>query len=499
MTLGGATLEEYRIMPRLESAFPHVAGAALLAMAVLAGCRDQSAPTRLLTPGAALRTEVASAPVVNSLGDDGDGTCTDTKCTLRDAIRFASGGATITFNVTGTITLAQGQLVITKNLTIAGPGADRLAVDGHRNSREFLVTDVTATISGLTMQNGLELGGNTDFFGGGILNFGTLTLINVAISGNESSGLEGGGIWNRGALTIVGSTISGNASGNGGGILNSVGTLTITNSTFFANVAAVGAAIEDAGAMTLINSTVSQNVGLGVGAGAALDVGSQTMLLNTIVANNTNAANCSGPIATDAGFNIEDGTTCGFTAGTSHSNTDPQLDPAGLVSNGGPTLTVALFSGSPAIDLIPPGTNGCGTTIITDQRGVVRPHGAGCDAGAYEADVTGFLPPINNVRTTPIHPGKGVPIQFILGGYRGLDIFAPGSPSSVGITCPLSAGTGEVLLTDTAGNSALSYDATTDTYTYVWKTEKAWAGTCRRLIVAFGDGSVRTADFAFVR
>jgi hypothetical protein len=176
-----------------------------------------------------------------------------------------------------------------------------------------------------------------------------------------------------------------------------------------------------------------------------------------------------------------------------------ELDPAGLVSNGGPTWTIALLSGSPAIDRIPPGTNGCGTTITTDQRGVARPHGGGCDIGAYEADFTGFLPPINNVRTTPIHPGKGVPVQFILGGDRGLDIFAAGSPSSVGISCPLSAGTGEVLVTETPGNSGLSYDPLTDTYTYVWKTDKAWAGTCRRLIVAFGDGSVRTADFAFVR
>ena len=56
-----------------------------------------------------------------------------------------------------------------------------------------------------------------------------------------------------------------------------------------------------------------------------------------------------------------------------------------------------------------------------------------------------------------------------------------------------------MLLTDTPGKSGLSYDATTDTYTYVWKTDKAWAGTCRRLIVSFGDGSVRTADFAFAR
>ena len=488
-------------MANLRSTVQRFAATAFLGTVALSACRDQFSPTRLLTPGAPLKTEIMSAPVVNSLADDGDGTCTDVKCTLRDAMAFASSGATITFGVTGTITLAHGQLIIIKNVTIAGPGADRLAVDGNLQTREFLVTDVTATISGLTVQNGREQGGNTDFFGGGILNFGTLTLNNVAIVHNQSSGLEGGGIWNHGTLTISGSTIVGNESGNGGGILNSLfGTLTITNSTIFGDTAAVGAGIENGGTMVLINSTVTQNVGLGNGAiGAGIDVEGPTMLLNTIVANNVNGGNCSSPIATDAGFNIEDAATCGFASAASHSNTDPQLDPAGLVSNGGPTSTVALLSGSPAIDAIPQGTNGCGTTITTDQRGVTRPFGAGCDIGAYESNFTGFLPPINNVRTTPIHPGAGVPVQFTLGGYRGLDIFAAGSPSSVRISCPLSAGSGEVLLTDTPGNSGLSYDATTDTYTYVWKTEKAWAGTCRRLVVAFGDGSVRTADFAFVR
>jgi CSLREA domain-containing protein len=498
-------------MPRPDVAYPFFATTAILTAALLAGCSDRSGPTRLVAPESPRRTEVMTAPVVNSLADDGDGTCTDTKCTLRDAIAFASPGATITFSVTGAILLAQGHLAILKDLTINGPGADRLAVDGTFSSREFFVSYVSGTaaqasdvrISGLTMRYGFPF---SDPVGGGIRHSGgTLTLTGVTISDNYAShgaGIESDG----GVLIITGSTIAGNTASVGGGILIQAGGVSrITNTTIFADSADFGGAgIENAGSLTLVNSTVSGNVTLsGTNTpfgGAGIGSLGQTTLLNTIVANNPRGGNCGGPgITTDGGYNIDDGTTCGFTATTSRSNTDPQLDPAGLVPNGGPTWTIALLPGSPAIDLIPSGTNACGIGVTTDQRGVTRPVGAGCDAGAYEADYRGFLPPINNVRTTPIHPGAGVPVQFRLGGFRGLDIFAAGSPSSVGIACPLSAGSGDVLLTDTPGNSGLSYDATTDTYTYVWKTQKAWAGTCRRLVVSFGDGSVRTADFAFTR
>jgi hypothetical protein len=81
----------------------------------------------------------------------------------------------------------------------------------------------------------------------------------------------------------------------------------------------------------------------------------------------------------------DDGTTCGFSsANHSFSNTNPLLDPAGLKNNGGPTQTIAPQTGSPATDAIPAGTNGCGTTLTGDQRGVSRPQGSGCDIGAVE-------------------------------------------------------------------------------------------------------------------
>ena len=105
-----------------------------------------------------------------------------------------------------------------------------------------------------------------------------------------------------------------------------------------------------------------------------------------IVAGGLVGTNCGGlaPI-TDLGYNIDTGSSCGFSAPNhSLSNTQPQLD--ALASNGGSTQTMALPAGSPAVDAIPTSTPGCAGT--TDQRGIARPQGNGCDIGAYELVAT---------------------------------------------------------------------------------------------------------------
>ena len=86
----------------------------------------------------------------------------------------------------------------------------------------------------------------------------------------------------------------------------------------------------------------------------------------------------------DGGHNISDDKISQLPASTSMNNTDPKLDPDGLQSNGGPTQTVALRPTSPAVNLIPKDTNGCGTTTTADQRGTRRPQDHKCDAGAFE-------------------------------------------------------------------------------------------------------------------
>jgi hypothetical protein len=95
--------------------------------------------------------------------------------------------------------------------------------------------------------------------------------------------------------------------------------------------------------------------------------------------------------------------------------------------------------------------------------------------------------------------GSAIPVKFSLGGDQGLDILADGSPTSHKIDCDATDPVDPVEETVTAGSSGLTYNATTDTYTYVWKTNKGWADTCRELVVTLNDGSTHSANFQFVK
>src|SRR5207302_1680270 len=139
-----------------------------------------------------------------------------------------------------TITLGGTELMLSRSASIAGPGADRLAVSGNHQSRVFDVTSAaTVNIAGLTVADGSVITSNSVSVGGGILNFGTLTLSATIVAGNL--GHHGGGVYNAGTLTVTDSLLSGNtayiAGSTGGGIFNA-GTLTVTSSTLSGNSAA---------------------------------------------------------------------------------------------------------------------------------------------------------------------------------------------------------------------------------------------------------------------
>jgi predicted outer membrane repeat protein len=309
-------------------------------------------------------------------------------------------------------------------------------------------------------------------------------------SGNSAN--AGGGIWSRVTLDVTDSTFSGNtAEGSGGGISSS-GMWSVTNSTFSGNHAAdYGGAILNFGTLDVSNSTLSGN-SASYGGGISNYFHGTLTLQNTIIADSTggNCSNYSSLIDGSGNLSWPDATCPGL-------NADPLLGP--LQDNGGPTQTHALLPGSPAIDAAL-----LANCPATDQRGVSRPQGPGCDIGAFELEVAynfrGFFQPVDNLPTFNIvRAGAAVPVRFSLGGDQGLDIFAAGYPISKRIACQSGAPQDDIERAVTAGSSSLSYNPASETYTYVWKTNTAWAGTCRQLIVKLNDDTVHKANFKFTK
>jgi predicted extracellular nuclease len=112
---------------------------------------------------------------------------------------------------------------------------------------------------------------------------------------------------------------------------------------------------------------------------------------------------------------------------------------------------------------------------------------------------TGFFQPVDNLPViNSVKAGQAIPVKFSLGGDQGLNIFAAGYPK-IEFTACMSGTVDAVETTVTAGNSSLSYDPSSDQYTYVWKTDKAWANKCGTLQVRFNDGATYTALFKFTK
>ncbi len=113
---------------------------------------------------------------------------------------------------------------------------------------------------------------------------------------------------------------------------------------------------------------------------------------------------------------------------------------------------------------------------------------------------SGFFQPVDNLPVlNTVKAGSAIPVKFSLGGYQGMSIFATGYPKSQVLSCDAQQVTDIIEETVTTGASGLTYDVSSDRYTYVWKTDKAWAETCRQLIVKLNDGSYHRANFKFTR
>jgi len=188
-------------------------------------------------------------------------------------------------------------------------------------------------------------------------------------------------------------------------------------------------------------------------------------------------------------------------------------------ANGGTFLLNAAVASSYSCDDATSGVATCTGPVVSGANFSTSPVGAhafrvdAADVAGNPAQATntynvvyafsGFFQPVDNPGPGPsfvfnsAKAGSAIPVKFSLGGDQGLSIFAPGYPKSQPIYCDASATYDGIEETVTAGSSSLSYDATTDRYHYVWKTDKAWANTCRKLTVRLNDSTDHVAYFNF--
>lgn len=294
-----------------------------------------------------------------------------------DDVRVQDGQVSQQLRLTGGGIRNAGTLTMTDS-TVSG---------GRASAGGGIYSDGTATLNRSVVSN------NSAHEGGGILNGGTMTLIDSTLVSND--GGLGGGLYTWGETVLTRSTVSGNRAGPGGGIFAAGSTLTIINGTISENTAANsgGGIFSDTAAVTLLNASVSANhAGLRdpFAGGGILNSGGSLTTTNTLVAKNTATADTgvdiAGTVTNDGGYNlIGDGSDMdglvqgqnGNLVGDGANPIDPKLDALG--DNGGPTLTMALLPGSPAI--MAANNAECPDT---DQRSEPRFEGGICDIGAFE-------------------------------------------------------------------------------------------------------------------
>jgi len=330
--------------------------------------------------------------------------------------RGGEGGGGAIFNV--------GQMTITRSLF-----ASNIAVGGKGGTGE----SGWAGIGGMWTQPGGPGGNGGPGFGAALFNMGTADLANCTFAWNQSLGGNGGAGGPSASFTFEGHTYTSwpgpnGANGDGlGGIYNTNGSLNLTNCTVAFNSCSNGFA-----------------------GGGGIATAGDCQLINTLLASNT-LTNCSGGI-TDLGDNLSSDNSCAFSGSGSLNNTDPKLGP--LTNNGGPTLTMRLLPGSPAIDA---GDNTAAPP--TDQRGFPRPVGLAADIGACECGPPAITesPPTQTAELNSTIclwvDTAGEPAMGYLWFCNGTDLIGSGTNCELNLTnCEFSrSGTYTIVVTNLYG------------------------------------------------
>ncbi|HSH01638.1 MAG TPA: choice-of-anchor Q domain-containing protein [Anaerolineae bacterium] len=298
----------------------------------------------------------------------------------------------------------------------------------HNNSTPIfggaIMSVSDATLTNVTIENN-----TADFLGGGLFMQHQASVINNSLITNNTS-IYGSGVFTNQDLNLTNSTITHNTAESNGGGIYIYRHANIENSTIAHNNARFGGGVFVEGSTNITNTTITHNDAQTAGGGLynwvensileheininyatfaynssplaaslyRIDTASLDTISNSIITHDIGPS-CYGNY-TSGGYNIVADASCNFSNSGDLQNTPIHLET--LADNGGHTPSYRLHHLSPAINHIPAGTNGCGTTFTTDQLNQTRPQGPACDAGAYE------LPPsthINNV--TLVEPDEG--------------------------------------------------------------------------------------------
>jgi CSLREA domain-containing protein len=332
--------------------------------------------------------------------------CTVDHCTLRERVETADNDDEIIL-AAGTYELTKGEpLELDQNLLeFEGAGVGLTTIDANGTSRVGTVdADAEARFNDVTVTGGDADVGNNDRPGEGgafrIQDAGLLRLTRTNLVGNVASN-NGGAVSNVGDFLFIESTASGNrSSGLGGGVysLSPNGHTTIENSTVSGNTAGTrGGGVYVGDGSQLEHVTITGNSAGAGGAGLYAVNSLGAGLYGTLVAGNA-GPECGVEGLLDGHHNLADDMTCGFDAQGDLQGVDARLAPLG--NYGGPTMTHALYTGSPALD-----GGDSDRCPAEDQRGVDRPDGP-CDIGAYEGSIAPPAPPQSGGGTTQPPPNE---------------------------------------------------------------------------------------------
>jgi hypothetical protein len=400
-------------------------------------------------------TITQSSVLDNSAGDDGGGIydlslTSHAVLTIDDSTLSGNSGSSNTY---GGGICGSGTISITDNSVISHNS-------GRYGGGIYSIDSLTVSNSTVANNTGVYAGGIEDFgtatitdsvlsgnTGNGIDNAGTLTVSDGTLTGNvgpaienfatlkvtdstfsDNSAGDGGAVSNvsGGSASISSCTISGNSANYGGGIFIGSGTVTLTNSTVAGNtvIDGGGGIYGVSGTLKAVNSTIAYNEVSDPGSGGGIydATGDGTILYNTIVALNTDGTGAGATADDIAGAAVssssadnlvgadETGSLTNDTNGNQVGVTDPAL--GALASNGGPTQTIALLAGSPAIDA---GSNALsvdpqGNPLLYDQRGpgYARIVNGTVDIGAFEVAGAQIMP---TVSVNPVNLTYGTALE----------------------------------------------------------------------------------------